>query len=59
MFHRVKPWTAILLRIIFDMIAFQLYELLKSKFAQCNSLPRVLPTGPSKILKSVNATVEF
>ena len=54
MFHRKEPYSATLFRIVFDMKAFQLYELLKPEFAQCDSLPRILPTGPSKILTSVS-----
>ena len=37
--------------IVFDVEAFQLYELIEPKFTEGDTLSRVLPARPSKILR--------
>ena len=39
-----------LFRVVLDVIALELDELVEAKFAQCLSLSRVLPANPCKIL---------
>lgn len=47
---RINWWFGELARILLDVEALQLDKLLKSKFAQCDSFPGVLPSRPGKVL---------
>lgn len=39
--------------VILDVVALELDELFESESAQCDSTTRVLPTGPSEILRRI------
>lgn len=53
-----KPLSLLLIWVMLDMEAFQPHKLLEPEFAQRDTLARVLPTRPRKVLLRISATVQ-
>lgn len=53
-----KPLSLLLIWVMFDMEAFQPHKLLETEPAQRDTLARVLPTRPRKVLLRVSATLQ-